>query len=376
MIEGFSPRGIELSKHANLAIQKVRGNRAGQEGMACDMGGKTHEQVTPGKRCTQVHEQKDDVGGLKDRIQQVEEKNKELTTKLKHHGKELVELKERYETLYVLLAEMLHIPEPEETGQEMTKQTGGLQVENEEPAAENLGEGQDKSDGEPAEIEEYRSQGEKQGGDGRGGNNEQMSKKGAARETTRAIGNDKKEPVGDKDTGVISKQTEHKIVEEDESRKRNLILLGHREEMNRTKKGKGKEKEYTEKLIKGLIGKEGEKVKYNAYRLGTVREQATRPIKMTFEDVETVDKMLKNGFKLRQLRGDEKLSLRRDLTLEERTELKDKLKAARIMNSERNDKEKEQFFYKVVEGNIVKQNIRNPKRRKKQEKQVATKLLP
>ena len=365
MIEGFSPKGIALSTRFNSAMKKARGTRAEQEGMTCDMRGKTHEQTTPGKRHTQIHEQRDDFGRLEDRIQQAEEKNKELTTKLEHHGKELAELKERYETLYVLLAEMLHIPEPEEAGQEMTKQTGDSQVESGEPAAGNLGGGQDKIDDEKAEIEEDRSQGEKQRGGRRGGNNEQMSKRGEVREITRAIGNDKKEQMRDKDTGEIRKQTEQKIVEEDESRKRNLILLGHREETNRTMKGKGKEKEYTEKLIKGLIGKEGEKVKYNAYRLGMVREQATRPIKMTFEDVETVDKMLKNGYKLRQLRGEEKLSLRRDLTLEERTELKDKLKETRIMNSERNDKEKEQFFYKVVEGTIIKQNIRNPKRRKK-----------
>ena len=43
------------------------------------------------------------------------------------------------------------------------------------------------------------------GGDWRGENDEQLVKKGVIRENIRAIGDDRKEPMGDKDTGKISK---------------------------------------------------------------------------------------------------------------------------------------------------------------------------
>ena len=172
-------------------------------------------------------------------------------------------------------------------------------------------------------------------------------------------------------TGTRPKQQIHKAVDREENRKKNLILLGHKEEETRVKEDrKEKEIEYTEKLIKGLMGNEKNKVKYNAHRLGIFKGGTNRPVRMIFEDAETVDKLLKNGYKMKHLKGDEKLTLRRDLSLKEREELNIKLKEARSMNSQRSDAEKEFFFYKVREGNIVKHFLRKPKCRKKQKEEV------
>merc|ERR1711980_53411 len=121
--------------------------------------------------------------------------------------------------------------------------------------------------------------------------------------------------------------------------------LCHKEEETRIKEDrKEKEKEYTEKLIKELMGNEENKVKYNAHRLGIFKRGTKRSVKMIFEDAETVDKLLKNGYIMKHLKGDEKLTLRRDLSLKERAELNIKLKEARSMNSQRSVAEKELFF--------------------------------
>ena len=90
---------------------------------------------------------------------------------------------------------------------------------------------------------------------------------------------------------------------------------------------KQKEKEYTEKLIKGLMGNEENKVEYNAHRLGIFKGGTKRPVKMIFEDAETVDKLLKSDYKMKHLKGDEKLQLGRNLTLKERAKLNIRLKA-------------------------------------------------
>ena len=66
-------------------------------------------------------------------------------------------------------------------------------------------------------------------------------------------------------------------------------------------------------------------------------------MKITFEVAETVAKLLKNGYKMRQLKGDEKLSLRRNLILK-------------------------------VEEIIVKKFPRNPKCLKKQGEQQVTRF--
>merc|ERR1711917_207870 len=115
------------------------------------------------------------------------------------------------------------------------------------------------------------------------------------------------------------------------NRKKNIILLGHHEEPNKIDnvERKKNEGEYIERLIRGILGKKGNRIDYEAHRLEVPNGETTRPIKMSFKDEEIVDRILENGYKIKELRGNEKLTLRRDLTVMERRELHENLNEVR-----------------------------------------------
>ena len=357
---GFTKREIRVSQKANKNIKitiesepqkEMEGTRGNERSQRQEEGEGEEERLTNDKY---------EMEKLIKRIQQVEREYQKLAAKLEQSKKEALENREKNRTIYVLWAESTCSPEVEMTKQEEINQ---MEMEQESVKVEETEITLEKSDnlkGEVAEVVRNETKA-----------NEEWSTEDI--KTARQIDNEGiRANMKELDvTGTRPKQQTNKAVDREENRKKSLILLGHKEEETRIKEDrKQKEKEYTEKLIKGLMGNEENKVKYNAHRLGIFKGGTKRPVKMIFEDAETVDKLLKNGYKMKHLKGDEKLTLRRDLSLKEREELNIKLKEARRMNSQRSDAEKEFFFYKVREGKIVKHFLRKPKCRMKQKEEV------
>ena len=190
-------------------------------------------------------------------------------------------------------------------------------------------------------------------------------------------GEDTKEGLGQRRIGLSVEDSKCKQREAADAmnRRKNLILLGHQEESNQINDldRKKKDEEYIGGLIRGLLGKEGNRIDYKAHRLGISNGESTRPIKISFKDKNTVDRILQKGYKIQKLKRNEKLTLRSDLSIMERRELHGILNEVRQLNNQRTAQEKEQFFFKVVGGKITKRYVLQLKgRRKKQREQEGT----
>ena len=165
------------------------------------------------------------------------------------------------------------------------------------------------------------------------------------------------------DAGTIAY---HQLDAKGRNRRNNLIILGHRE-INRDREpsgtNRGEARQYSLELINKLLGKDCSKeVGFEAHRIGALKEGRPRPICMSFQRAEIVDQLLKKGYKMRELQKEEKVSLRRDLSSNERKELKAQLEEVRQLNDHRDENDKQNFFFKVIEGKIVKRVIHKKKR--------------
>ena len=356
MDKGFTREEILISQLASSKLTRIM-EKPNHETETTKVNERTEEKEKDKMWKAILIKQQEEIGKLINKMLWVEEESLKRAAKIDEQDKKFEKLLEITNFLYLAVTEGISSPEIEKPGDTETEQKEIESEATEETNTEGKKEGGFGSKGEGAEAERKAVKNQEKGSGLSGNGREQM------------------EGEWIDESGTRPKHVTRKEIEREENRKRNLILMGHREEFNKMKDDrKGREREYIEKLIKEMLGKEGNKIEYNAHRLGLFSGETKRPIKMTFRDIETVDKILKNGYKIKQLKGNEKLTLRRDLTQKERTELNEKLKEARDMNNQRSDTEKEQFFYKVVEGNIVKRYLQNPKRRKKQRDQRETKF--
>ena len=297
-----------------------------------------------------------EITELKNKIQQMEKAEREWANERSLQKDKMNEITETNRRLYMLVIEALSNPREQADWSKMT--WFEMQKEGEE-GNNNAKEGGGKIKCE----EEWEACSQKTTGGITAGNQEVGWEKGE----------ENKDGLVWRGIGPTEEGTKYKPKETISAlnRKKNIILLGHEEpkEIDEVEKKKN-EGEYIERLIRGLLGKEGNRIDYEAHRLGIPDGETTRPIRMSFRDEEIVNRILENGYKIKELRGNEKLTLRRDLTVMERRKLHENLNEVRQRNSQRNDEEKEQFFYKVVgRGEIVKRYIHHPKKQKRRQKE-------
>ena len=320
-----------------------------------------------------------EITELKNKIHHMEkverERAKEWANERSLQKDKMNEITETNRRLYMLILEALSNPREEAHWSKMTSTE--IQSEREE-GINTVKEGGEKTKHE----EEWEACSRRVTSSNTAGNQEEWeacsrrvtsSNTAGNQEVGQEKGEENKDGLGWRGIGPTEEGTKYKPQEATSTlnRKNNIILLGHEEpkEIDEVEKKKN-EGEYIERLIRGLLGKEGNRIDFEAHRLGIPNRETTRPIRMSFRDEEIVNRILENGYKIKELRGNEKLTLRRDLTVMERRELHENLNEVRQRNSQRNDEEKEQFFYKVVgRGEIVKRYIHHPKKQKRRQKE-------
>ena len=88
-------------------------------------------------------------------------------------------------------------------------------------------------------------------------------------------------------------------------------------------------------------------------RLGLYKQGEMRPIKVCFKSKSTVEEIISFTWRLNKKDGYKHVTIRRDLTTEERKLLKEKTDEAKRKNEQRSEEEQSQFFWKVC-GKIVR----------------------
>ena len=370
MDKGFMDREIKASKQAYLALIREINETGHIPSGSPSRQGKEKEEDRQEREITQlknkIHRMEMKASEwsiernlLRDKINEATDKMNKATDKMNKATNQVNEVTELNRILLTLITENLN------DLKEDAEQTEGLQsgIQRTTDRQTTVKE----EDGENEYKEKWDTYDQVTTGNNTMGNQRERPDNGEAT----------KNGLGQRGIGLTEEESKCKQREAIDAinRRKNLILLGHQEESNQIDDldRRKKDEDYIGRLIKGLLGRDGNKIDYKAHRLGVSNGVNTRPLKISFKDKNTVDRILQKGYMIQKLKGNEKLTLRTDLTVTERRELHEKLNEVRQKNNQRTVQEKEQFFYKVVGGEITKRYIHQPKgRRRRQREQEGT----
>ena len=126
-------------------------------------------------------------------------------------------------------------------------------------------------------------------------------------------------------------------------------MRGLREEENRNWQERRKKDELMRSLL-AKISDDGEDLSgevEESVRLGAFEKGKNRPLKIKLKSQVTAEFLLQNSWKLKDQDETKGIYVRRNMTEQERENLKDILKQAREKNEERTEEEKLKFFWRV-----------------------------
>ena len=101
----------------------------------------------------------------------------------------------------------------------------------------------------------------------------------------------------------------------------------------------------------------------DSWRLGKYTKGQMRPIKIKFKTARVAEEVLKSSWKLSQDKKYEDIRIRKDLNEEERENMREVSREVRELNEKRTEEDKQNFYYRNMDGKIRKWYISRRERR-------------
>ncbi|XP_069162662.1 uncharacterized protein PF3D7_1120000-like [Procambarus clarkii] len=152
--------------------------------------------------------------------------------------------------------------------------------------------------------------------------------------------------------------TNSKLVQNTADRTKSIIIFGCLEKEISSRVDRAAEEM---KIIEKIVGLgEGSKENVSDFRrIGKYEKEKNRPLRVTFNGVKNMMEVLRNARKLQSDEVGKSWSIRQDLSKEDREKLKMNLIEAKRLNGDRNEEDRNSFFYKVTgTGKLVKWYIK------------------
>ena len=112
------------------------------------------------------------------------------------------------------------------------------------------------------------------------------------------------------------------------------------------------------KYLLNKISDENDESLYNEIeervRLGAHEEGKSRPLKLKFKSQVAAEALLRKAWKLKDHVDTKSIYIRKNMTQEERTKIKELVNEVKEKNEARNEEEKTKFFWKVRNGRLKK----------------------
>ena len=163
---------------------------------------------------------------------------------------------------------------------------------------------------------------------------------------------------------VISQSEVVKALKENEymvrdiaEKKKCVIITGLSEETNRNWQDRRDKENNRIKYLLNKISDENDSL-YNEIeervRLGSYEEGKSRPLKLKLKSQVAAETLLRRAWKLKDHEDTKSIYIRKNMSQEERTKMKELINDVKEKNEARNEEEKTQFFWKVRNGRLKK----------------------
>ena len=139
-------------------------------------------------------------------------------------------------------------------------------------------------------------------------------------------------------------------------RKRSVIVSGLKEDNIRNwQERKTKEEERIKILLNTISEEEDVYAEVEDYmRLGKYEEGKTRAMKITLKSQVAAESLLRHAWRLKGSEETKMIYVRRNMTEEERTKMREMVTEVKVRNEARSEEDKKKFFWKVRGGRVWK----------------------
>ena len=151
-------------------------------------------------------------------------------------------------------------------------------------------------------------------------------------------------------------QQEEKMVRNIAEKKKSVVISGLVEDKERKwQERKIKEEEKIQNVLGSVLGEENAVGVVEDYqRLGKYEEGKSRPVKVTLRSQLDAESVLRNSWKLKNSQETNMIYVRRNMSQEERSKMREMVAQVKEKNEQRNEEEKNEFFWKIRHDKVWK----------------------